>query len=158
MKTTWRSHDQHHKKDPKSTREDPRYQAKSKHEDGNQAVRKITKKRAWQRWPDAALWGLDTSDQLLGNSRRQQQWSDAERSSDRTHRWHCSSSWQCFQRDRMHQKVTSDHVQKGSRAAPARPDASDRVRPDSAQSPINARSYSREDQTRPIKALPASGR
>ena len=32
--------------DPRSTREDPRYQAKSKHEDRNQAVRKIAKKRA----------------------------------------------------------------------------------------------------------------
>ena len=37
------------------------------------------------------------------------------------------------------QSTTSDRVQRGSRAASARPDPSDRVRPDSAQSPINAR-------------------
>ena len=37
------------------------------------------------------------------------------------------------------QSTASDQVQRGSKATPARPDASDRVRPDSAQSPINAR-------------------
>ena len=37
------------------------------------------------------------------------------------------------------QSTTSDRVQRGSRAAPVRPDASDRIRPDSAQSPINTR-------------------
>ena len=38
--------DQHLKLDPRSTREGPRYQAKSKHEDRNQVRRKIVKKRA----------------------------------------------------------------------------------------------------------------
>ena len=45
-KTTWWSDDQLHKQDLRSTREDPRYQAKSKHEDRNQVGRKIAKKRA----------------------------------------------------------------------------------------------------------------
>ena len=36
----------HLKQDLRSTREDPRYQAKSNHEDRNQATRKIAKKRA----------------------------------------------------------------------------------------------------------------
>ena len=36
--------DQHLKLDPRSTREGPRYQAKSKHKDRNQAVCKIMKK------------------------------------------------------------------------------------------------------------------
>jgi len=38
--------DQYLKEDLRSTREDLRYQAKSKHEDRNQAARKIVKKRA----------------------------------------------------------------------------------------------------------------
>ena len=48
------------KQDLRSTREDPRDQAKSKHEDWNQAVRKIAKKRAYcgdqtlDKRPDAA--------------------------------------------------------------------------------------------------------
>ena len=37
------------------------------------------------------------------------------------------------------QSAASDRVQRGSKAAPVLPDASDQVRPDSAQSPINAR-------------------
>ena len=37
------------------------------------------------------------------------------------------------------QSTVSDRVQRGSRVAPARPDVSDRVRPDSTQSPINIR-------------------
>ena len=47
-----------------------------------------------QRGSRAAPAQPDASDQLLGNSRRQQQRPDAERGSDRTHGLYCSSSRQ----------------------------------------------------------------
>ena len=148
-KVTWWSHDQHHKQDPRSTKEDPRYQAKSKHEDGNQARCKIVKKRARQRWPDVALWGPDASDQLLGNSRRQQQWPNAEQGSDWTHGLHYLSS---------QQQLSEDRTQRGSRAAQMRSDMSDRWWPNSAVRPISMRALNGwDDRTRPVRTTAVSG-
>ena len=63
-KATWWSDDQYHKQDLRSTREDPRYQSKSKHEDRNQAGCKIVKKRAHK--GDRTLdWTLAYSHRML---------------------------------------------------------------------------------------------
>ena len=82
----------------------------------------------------SAIAGISSTDRMLSEAVTgctdftvHRQWQRSQR--NRTQR----------QYDRTHQEVASDHVQKGSRAAPTRLDASDRVRPDSAQSPINAR-------------------
>jgi hypothetical protein len=138
MKATWWSHDQHHKQDPTRTREDPRYQAKSKHKDRNQAGRKITKKRASQHWSDASGTATGCSDQEA----RQQQASAAA-----TERWglkvtgrtdgtiHHPGNTLSIDRTLAANRpdvgtASSDREQRGSKAAKLRPDTSGGLWPD----------------------------
>ena len=105
-KAMWWSDDQHLKQDLRSIRKYSRYRAKSKHEDRNQAGRKITKKRAhWSdrtldrtlvaQWPDAPIKRLGrSSDQTLNNKIDQTQDSSVRSSTERfqsgeiaTERW-----------------------------------------------------------------------
>ena len=75
------------KQDLRSTREDPRDQVKSKHEDWNQAIRKITKKRAHRgdQMLDRALdRTLDESDRTLRSRGSAIGVSSSDRTLDRT--------------------------------------------------------------------------
>ena len=114
-KVTWWSDDQHLKKDLRSIREDPRYRAKSKYEDRNQAKHKITKKRAHRgdrtldrtlvaQWPDTPIKRLSrSSDRTLNIKIDRTQDNSVRSSTERfqsseivTRRvwWHVTGRWQ----------------------------------------------------------------
>jgi len=139
-KATWWSDDQHLKQDLRSTREDLRYQAKSKHEDRNQAARKIAKKRAHN--SDRTL---TKSNRTLRSEARQQQQRPNAGPDDGGKPTGCRTT-------------AFDRVQRGSRAVNLRPDASGGKWPDagSVRSVVRS-SNGRDDRTRPIRTTPASG-
>ena len=135
-KVKWWSDDQHHKQDSRSTREDPRYQAKSKYKDRNQVARKITKKRAHR--------GDRTLDRTLAESDQtlRSKGSATTTSVATTGRWVLKSTGR--------RTTASDRVQKGSRAAKLWPDAS------SVRS-IDRSSNGWDDRTRLVRIWSASG-
>jgi len=112
-KAKWWSNDEHHNQDLRSSREDPRHQAKSKHEDRNQAIRKITKKRA--RRSDRTLaktTGRWTGH--VGEEARQNGISSSDRMLD----------WTLAVEPIERREVASDRVQRGSRMLKLWPDVS----------------------------------
>jgi len=166
-KATWWSDDQHLKQDLRSTREDLRYQAKSKHEDRNQAVRKIAKKQA--HIGDRPLdRPLEESNRTLRSVARQQQ-----ASATATGRWisestgridgtvHQSgntlSKWpDAGGKPTRRRTTTSDRVERGYRAANLWPNASGGKWPDvgSVRSVVHG-SNGRDDRTRPVSSRKA---
>ena len=131
----WWSDDQHLKQDLRSIREDSRYQAKSKHEDRNQAVHKIVKKRA-HRGDRTLDQTLEESDQALQSVAQQQQGSatvtrrwinESTRCTDGTvhQSGNTLSKWpDAGGKPTGHRTTASDRVQRGSRAANLWPNAS----------------------------------
>jgi hypothetical protein len=148
-KATWWSNDQHLKQDLRCTIEDPRNQASPRHEVRNQAGRQDREETSEEELDSEDRTqppkGPDASDHVTRATAASVHAPDVEKARG-PERWlYCSSSRQQF---RVHQTqvgawsdapaAASDHVQKGSKATLAQPNASNWLGPDSPQSLINA--------------------